>query len=144
MQVKKQILVVSNNSNNLTLLLAILSDLEYKPDMQIDLILEEQYTDLEIKKFINCISYLLQINYSNHGFRIFTSDKNLIRQFKLNENIKSSKRYIKVSTKLGLINENIVDNNNDLINLYKYNAVLNIKADRIETFYKYDTLKLKV
>lgn len=144
MQIRKNILIFSNNSNNSQLLLEALSDLEYKLDMQIDIIIKENYTELERKKFINCIIYLLQINYSQHNFRIFISDKNLIKEFKSNKEIINTKRNITIHSLLGLINEDVINNEGTLINNNRYKEIKNIKVDRIEVFYTAQNLKVDI
>lgn len=144
MQIRKNILIFSNNSNNLQLLLEALSDLEYKLDMQIDIIIKENYTELERKKLINCIIYLLQINYSQHNFRIFISDKNLLKEFKLNKEIANTKRNINIYSLLGLINEDIINDEGNLINNNRYKEIKNIKVDRIEVFYTAQNLKVDI
>lgn len=140
----EKFLIISKNTNNLKLLLKVLGDLEYKPTTCIDLIIKETYSDLEIKKLINAIIYLSQTNYSHHSFNIFISDKTLLKAFKMNSELQNTKRNIKINGLAYLINHNIIDNENKLVNINRYNTILNIKTDRIEMFYDSQTLDLKV
>ena len=144
MWLRKNFLIISKNTNNLKLLLKVLGDLEYKPSAQIDLIIKETYSDLEIKKLINAIIYLSQTNYSHHSFNIFVLDKTLLNAFKTNLELQNTKRNIKINNLLCLINHNIIDNENKLINVSRYYTVLNIEKDRVEMFYDPQDLDLKV
>ena len=144
MQIRKKILIASCNVNNLNLLLKALADLEFRPDMHIDLVLNEIYTPTEREKLINVIIYLLQINYSQHNFIIFISDKSLIKEFKLNKEILHTKRNIKINTLICLINEDIVDTDGKLINSNAYQEIKLIKPNSIETFYNPQSFTLEV
>jgi hypothetical protein len=144
MQIKKSILIISDSANNLNILLAALANLEYKPDLQVDLIIKEVYSEIEIRKLINCIVYLLQINYSYHSFNIFVSDKDLLKAFKSSLEIQTSKRDIKISSLLGLMNYDIVDSKGKLTNNHGYSEILNLRNDRIETFYDIQNLNIEV
>lgn len=144
MWICENFLIISKKANNLKLLLKALADLEYKPTTRIDIIIKETYSDLEIKKLINSIIYLSQTNYSHHSFNIFVSDRTLLEALKTNSELQNTKRNIKINTLAYLINHNIIDNENKIVNINRYNTVLNIKPDRIEMFYDSQNIDLKV
>jgi len=144
MQIQDNYLIISNNINNLKQLLSVLSEFEYKPDSKIDILLKENYYKEDIEKLLSCFAYLTQINYSNHYFRLFISDKNTYIAFQKSLNELGLEKGMQVYKFIEVLTSDLMGIEGILLNKYIYRAIINIKEDRVEMFYNVDNFKDKI
>lgn len=144
MQIHNNYLIVSNKVNSLPQLLFALSEFEYKQDSKVDILLKESYSEKDIKRLISCFAYLAQINYSNHCFRLFISDKKTYTLFKESQTKLGLERNIQIYKFVEALTSGIIEMEGMLLNKYIYRAIIDIKEDRIETFYNIDKFNKKI
>ena len=144
MQIHNNYLIVSNKVNSLPELLFALSEFEYKQDSKVDILLKESYSEKDIKRLISCFAYLAQINYSNHCFRLFISDKKTYTLFKESQTKLGLERNVQIYKFVEALTSGIIEMEGILLNKYIYRAIIDIKEDKIETFYNIDTFNKKI
>lgn len=144
MQIHNNYLIISNKVNSLLQLLFTLSEFEYKQDSKVDILLKENYSEKDIKRLISCFAYLAQINYSNHCFRLFISDKKTYTLFKESQTKLGLERNIQIYKFVEALASGIIEMEGMLLNKYIYRAIINIKEDKIETFYNIDKFNEKI
>lgn len=141
MLARKSYLVIAKPNSNL---LVLLSEYEYKTEAIIDIVLTDVCSEKYRNTLINCLGYFSQLNYLRHKFRIFTFDKQLIKQIKENETSLDLKEKVEVYSAIRLLNMDLVDIKGNLINLYKYKHVLCVNDDKIEVYTDSTKVNLKV
>lgn len=144
MQIHNNYLIVSNKVNSLLQLLFVLSEFEYKQDSKVDILLKESYSEADIKRLISCFAYLAQINYSNHCFRLFILDKKAYTLFKESQTKLGLERNIQIYKFVEALTNGIIEMEGMLLNKYIYRAIIDIKEDKIETFYNVDKFNEKL
>lgn len=127
---KESILIISDKINKVDSLLRLLSTLEYQLPLQIDIILNEKYNEIETDKLLHVLAYFSQMNYIYHEFNIFISDYDFIAKVTLNSKKFDIKR-CNVYKLTRLISLDLMEINGKLNDLYKYKSIYILDSNEI-------------